>query len=83
MPKIRFQAKLTAISSQPILGLPTATSGKLPSRGMSMVEDTLNGHAFQALLEPDGLGTRQRCTSRHQMGDTVIEMLFGLRRTIP
>ena len=48
-----------------------------------MVEDTLNGHAFQALLEPDGLGTRQRCTSRHQMGDTVIEMLFGLRRTIP
>src|SRR5438093_2685165 len=54
MPKIRFQAKLTAIGSQAILRLPQAASSKLPSRGMSIVEGTLNGRAFQAPLEPDG-----------------------------
>jgi hypothetical protein len=53
MPKIRFRAKLTAIGSQAILRLPQAASSKLPSRGMSMVEGTFNGHAFQAPLEPD------------------------------
>ena len=57
MPKIRFQAKLTAIGSQAILRLPQAASSKLPSRGMSMVEGTLNGRAFQAPLEPDGMGS--------------------------
>src|SRR6266404_90066 len=57
MPKIRFQAKLTAIGSQTVLRLPEAASRKLPSRGMSMVEGTFNGHAFQAPLEPDGTGS--------------------------
>jgi hypothetical protein len=57
MPKIRFQAKLTAIGSQTILRLPEAASRKLPSRGMSMVEGTFNDHAFQAPLEPDGIGS--------------------------
>jgi len=57
MPKIRFQAKLIAIGSQTILRLPDAASRKLPSRGMSMVEGTFNGHAFQAPLEPDGTGS--------------------------
>ena len=45
------------IGSQTILRLPEAASSKLPSRGMSMVEGTFNGHAFQAPLEPDGLGS--------------------------
>ena len=54
---IRFQAKLTAVGSQAILRLPEAASSKLPSRGMSMVEGTFNGHAFQAPLEPDGMGS--------------------------
>jgi Bacteriocin-protection, YdeI or OmpD-Associated/Domain of unknown function (DUF1905) len=57
MPKIRFLAKLTAIGSQTILRLPEAASRKLPSRGMSMVEGTFNGRAFQAPLEPDGIGS--------------------------
>jgi hypothetical protein len=57
MPKIRFQAKLTAIGSQMILRLPDAASSKLPSRGMSMVEGTFNGYAFQTPLEPDGIGS--------------------------
>ena len=57
MPKIRFQAKVTAIGSQTILRLPGAASSKLPSRGMSMVEGTFNGQGFQAPLEPDGMGS--------------------------
>jgi hypothetical protein len=57
MPKIRFQAKLTAIGSQTILRLPHAASSKLPSRGMSMVEGTFNGRSFHTPLEPDGRGS--------------------------
>lgn len=57
MPKIRFTTKLTAIGSQTILRLPKAASRKLPSRGMSMVAGTFNGHPFQSPLEPDGVGS--------------------------
>ena len=78
MPTIRFQAKLTAIGSQTILRLPKAASSKLPSRGMSMVEATFNGRAFQAPLEPDGKGSHWfRITpamlkaARAGMGDSV------------
>ena len=78
MPKIRFQAKLRAIGSQTILRLPEAASRKLPSRGMSMVEGTFNGHAFQAPLEPDGMGSHWFAVSntmlkaaRVEVGDSV------------
>ena len=78
MPKIRFQAKLTAIASQTILRLPEAASSKLPSRGVSMVEGTFNGHAFQAPLEPDGMGSHWLRVSdtmlkaaRAEVGDSV------------
>src|ERR1700693_3751820 len=78
MPKIRFQAKITAVGSQAILRLPEAASSKLPSRGMSMVEGTLNGHAFQAPLEPDGMGSHwfrvsntMLEASRGEVGDSV------------
>ena len=78
MPKIRFQAKLTAVGSQTILRLPEAASSKLPSRGMSMVEGTFNGHAFQAPLEPDGIGSHWFRVSktvlkaaRAEVGDSV------------
>ena len=68
MPTIRFQATLTAIGSQVILRLPEAASRKLPSRGMSMVEGTLNGHAFQAPLEPDGVGSHWFRVSAKMLG---------------
>jgi bacteriocin resistance YdeI/OmpD-like protein/uncharacterized protein DUF1905 len=57
MPTIRFQAKLRVIDSQTILRVPKAASRKLRSRGMSMVEGTLNGRPFQVPLEPDGMGS--------------------------
>ncbi len=34
--------------------LPKAASDTLPRRGRTSVDGTLNGHAFQATLEPDG-----------------------------
>ena len=78
MPKIRFQARLTAIGAQPILRLPQAASSKLPSRGMSIVEGTFNGRAFQAPLEPDGIGSHWFRVSntmlraaRAEVGDSV------------
>jgi hypothetical protein len=78
MPKIRFQARLTALGSQTILRLPEAASSKLPSRGMSMVEGTFNCQAFQAPLEPDGMGShwfrvsnRMLKAERVEVGDSV------------
>ena len=57
MTKIRFEAKLSKIDSWTILRLPASASAKLPSRGMVMVEGTLNDYHFQAALEPDGKGS--------------------------
>src|SRR5438477_11245849 len=87
MPKIRFQAKLAAIGSQAILRLPQAASNKLPSRGMSMVEGTLNGRPFQAPLEPDGIGSHWFRVSntmlraaRAEMGDSVYVAVEPMTR---
>ena len=59
---IRFKAKLRRpVESDPesirgwtFLILPKSTSAKLPSRGMTAIEGTINGFPFQAVLEPDG-----------------------------
>ena len=50
----RFETKLFTIDSWTILKLPESASAKLPSRGMTMVQGTLNGVPFKAVLEPDG-----------------------------
>jgi len=58
--KIRFNAKLfrpaatAKASSWTFLALPKNASAKLPSRGMTTVEGTINGFPFRATLEPDG-----------------------------
>ena len=60
---IGFSAKMfrpTAtekIGSWTLLTLPKNASAKLPSRGMTMVEGTINGFPFRAALEPDGKGS--------------------------
>lgn len=67
---IRFQAKLFRPAMEParprvdqqekkadswtFLVLPKNVSAKLPSRGMTAIEGTINGVPFQAVLEPDG-----------------------------
>src|SRR5437667_8144044 len=58
--KIRFKAKLfrpaknAKADSWTFLILPKNASAKLPSRGMTPIEGTINGFPFQAALEPDG-----------------------------
>src|SRR5882672_7878090 len=60
---IRFSAKLfrpkatETIGSRTLLTLPKNASAKLPSRGMTMVEGTINGFPFRAALEPNGKGS--------------------------
>jgi len=57
---IRFKAKLLRPAESEkgtgwtFLILPKNASAKLPSRGMTAVEGTINGFAFQATLQPDG-----------------------------
>src|SRR5437879_10670893 len=57
---IRFKAKLfrpaesEKADSWAFLILPKNASAKLPSRGMTAIEGTINGFPFQAALEPDG-----------------------------
>ena len=58
--KIRFRATLfrpaatAKVGSWTFLTLPKDASAKLPSRGMTTVEGTINGFPFRATLEPDG-----------------------------
>src|SRR5882724_660210 len=57
---IRFKAKLFRPDESEkggawtFLILPKNASAKLPSRGMTAIEGSINGVAFQAALEPDG-----------------------------
>jgi len=55
-PTIRFQARLYTIDTSTLVRLPENASAKLPSRGQVAVHGTINGHAFETVLEPDGSG---------------------------
>lgn len=84
MSPIRFEAELFRIGSWTILRLPKSASVQLPSRGMTMVEGTINGFSFKAPLplEPDGKGShwlrvdetlREAAgTAGADAGDTVV-----------
>jgi len=64
MPKTAFNIRFTAKLVQPaapakdgswtFIALPKEASAKLPSRGMTTVDGTINGISFRATLEPDG-----------------------------
>ena len=60
------------------LVLPADASAKLPTRSMTTVDGTLDGHRFQATLEPDGQGSHWLKVGRAlreavgaDVGDTV------------
>ena len=58
-PGISFEARLqrpaaAKPASWSFLILPRSASAKLPTRGMTGVEGTINGRSFRATLEPDG-----------------------------
>ena len=86
MSTIRFEAKLFKIGSWTLLRLPKSASTKLPSRGMTMVEGTINGFRFQAALEPDGKGSHwfrvdktMRAAAGADSGDTVTLAIEPLK----
>src|SRR5579859_4510635 len=59
---IRFSARLLRPEANEKTGswtltLPKNASAKLPSRGMTMVEGTINSFPFRAALEPNGKGS--------------------------
>src|SRR3984893_3623100 len=54
VPTIRFDATLYTVDKWTSLRVPGKASGKLPSRGQVAVQGMINGHGFQAVLEPDG-----------------------------
>jgi hypothetical protein len=54
---IRFETTPLKIGDWTILRLPKSASAKLPSRGMALVEGTINGYRSKIVLEPDGKGS--------------------------
>ncbi|HXY83804.1 MAG TPA: YdeI/OmpD-associated family protein [Candidatus Saccharimonadales bacterium] len=81
---IRFKAKLfrpdatAKIGSWAVLTLPKNASAMLPSRGITMVEGTINSIPFRAALEPNGKGSHwlrvnktMRDAAGADAGDTV------------
>lgn len=83
---IRFEAKLLMIGPATLLRLPKSASAKLPSRGLTMVEGTLNGFRFRTALEPDGKGSHWfavdktvRAASHAEVGDTVTLVIAPIK----
>ncbi|MEL1264999.1 YdeI/OmpD-associated family protein [Pseudoxanthomonas putridarboris] len=82
--RLRFKAKLLRPvksgkeNSWTFLVLPKSASEKLPRRGRTSIEGTINGRPFQATLEPDGqlshwlkVDKALREASGAEVGDTV------------
>ncbi len=51
---IRFETALCTIDDTVLVRLPEAASGRLPSRGQVAVHASIEGHAFDSVVEPDG-----------------------------
>lgn len=54
---ISFEAIPEKIESRKVIRIPINASEKLPSRGMVMIDGTINNIYFKAPLEPDGKGS--------------------------
>jgi len=57
MQAICFETTPLILGDWTILRLPESASAKLPSRGMVLVEGTINGFPAKIVLEPDGKGS--------------------------
>ena len=54
---LNFKTQVLQYENWTILKLPLNISKELPSRGMVMIEGTINNVDFTSPLEPDGLGS--------------------------
>ena len=57
MSPIHFEATPATITDWNIIRLPESASAQLPSRGLVLVDGTLNGIRSKIVLEPDGKGS--------------------------
>ena len=76
---IRFKSTLLRPASPKgaawsFLLLPASASAKLPTRSMTTVDGSINGHAFRATLEPDGEGSHWLKLSRAMREATGAEI---------
>lgn len=82
-PAITFKTKLFKIGSWTILQLPQEASAKLPSRGQTMVEGTVNGMPIKTPLEPDGKWSHwvrvDNLLKNAAAGDTVAVSLHSIK----
>jgi len=81
MSTIRFKTTPLKIGDWIILRFPESASAMLPSRGMTLVEGTINGFLTKIVLEPDGKGSHWfridsglRKATDIDAGDTVTIM---------
>ena len=87
---LRFKARLfqrpetAKDDSSLLLNLPKSVSKKFPSRGVTKVEGTINGHPFRAALEPNRPGSHSlrvnqamREGAGADVGDTVQLAILG------
>ncbi len=51
---VSFEGELDVVASRAIVRLPREASAALPSRGQVAVDGTINGIAFETVVEPDG-----------------------------
>ena len=82
---VRFEATLYTIDGATIARLPDKASKQLPSRGQVAVQATVNGHAFQTVVEPDGefghwmrIDAKQQRAAAIRAGDTAAVELVPL-----
>lgn len=74
-------------SSWAFVVLPSAASAKLPRRGRTTVDGTINGRGFRALLEPDGqrshwlrIDEKLLCDSGADYGDVAQFEITAVER---
>lgn len=93
-PPIRFKATLLRPADAPksatwtFFVLPKSASARLPTRGITTVEGSINGHAFRANAEPDGnkghwlkIPRTLRLAAGAEAGDTIeVEMTPALEQ---
>src|SRR5439155_25540186 len=84
-PAVRFEATLYAIDGWTTLRLPEKASNQLPSRGQVAVQATVDGHACQTVVEPDGesghwvrIDAKQQRAAALRAGDTAEVELVPL-----
>ncbi len=52
---ISFEGTIDVVADRPIIHFPREASTALPSRGQVAVDGTINGIAFETVVEPDGV----------------------------